>query len=104
MVVFRWSRERLRIDLTAGLRRLGMTTLKDQVALLTGASSGIGSATVLLLATKGVKLWLTGRNRAKLDVVAESALRTTSETFCIQADLERDTDHIALAARLQQNV
>ncbi len=68
-----------------------MTTLKDQVALLTGASSGIGSATALLLATKGVKLWLTGRDRAR-------------ETFCIQADLERDKDVIALVARLRRDV
>jgi NADP-dependent 3-hydroxy acid dehydrogenase YdfG len=81
-----------------------MTTLKDQVALVTGASGGIGSATALLLATKGVKLWLTGRDRARLDAVAESTKRTTSEPVCIQADLERDKDVSALATRLRRDV
>jgi NADP-dependent 3-hydroxy acid dehydrogenase YdfG len=84
--------------------RPGMTTPKDQVALLTGASGSIGSATALLLATKGVKLWLTGRDRAGLHAVAESAKKTTLEPVCVQADLERDEDVGALAARLRRDV
>ena len=39
--------------------------LADRVALITGATSGIGSATARLFAQEGAKIALTGRNEAR---------------------------------------
>lgn len=46
------------------------TTLRGQVAIITGASSGIGRAVALELDRAGMKLVLTGRNQKNLDAVA----------------------------------
>jgi len=47
-----------------------MKTLKDKVALVTGAASGIGRATVNALAVRGARLIVCDVNRAGLDAVA----------------------------------
>jgi len=44
-----------------------MESLKDKVAIVTGASSGIGQATAILFSKHGCKLVLTGRNKERLD-------------------------------------
>lgn len=56
------------------------------LALITGASSGIGEALAHLLASKGIPLIITGRNREHLDEVA-ATLRRQVEVSVIAADL-----------------
>ena len=52
-----------------------MSVLNGKVALITGASSGIGAATAKLFASLGVKLSLTGRNEVNLKLVADECKR-----------------------------
>jgi NAD(P)-dependent dehydrogenase (short-subunit alcohol dehydrogenase family) len=51
---------------------IAMGQLEDKVAIITGASSGIGRATALLFAREGAKLVVNGRRKAELEtLVAE---------------------------------
>ena len=47
--------------------------LSDEVVVITGASSGIGAATALKLATRGTRLCLLARSPARLAQVQEKA-------------------------------
>lgn len=47
-----------------------MTVLTDKVAVVTGAGSGIGEAIATLLHEEGAKVVLAGRNKEKLQNVA----------------------------------
>ncbi len=58
--------------------------LAGKVALVTGASSGIGRATALALAEEGVKLALVGRSAERLKAVAG---KTGGEVLVLPADL-----------------
>lgn len=49
-----------------------MTSSTKQVALITGASSGIGKATALAFSKAGIHTALLGRSQAKLEAVAEA--------------------------------
>lgn len=80
-----------------------MTALTDQVAVITGASSGVGKAIALELATQGAALCLVGRRVETLEGVAEQARARAPQVRCYQADLRLDEDIRQLAARLQQD-
>ena len=75
--------------------------LKGQVAVVTGAGSGIGKALALGLAREGAALWLVGRRPEALAEVAERARGTAPEVRCWPTDLSRDDDVARLVTALQ---
>jgi NADP-dependent 3-hydroxy acid dehydrogenase YdfG len=81
-----------------------MAAFNGQVAVVTGASSGIGKAIALRLALQGARLCLVGRDRDALALVAEQTRPADQETLAYQADLARDEQIDGLAARLEQDV
>ena len=81
-----------------------MTKLTNQVAVVTGAGSGIGRAIALALATTGVRLRLVGRSCEKLEAVADIARRAAPDVRCVQADLVCDEEILDLAAGVRQDV
>jgi 3-oxoacyl-[acyl-carrier protein] reductase len=64
-----------------------MFSLKDKVALVTGASQGIGRCTAIALAAAGAKVVCAARNKEKLDEVVTQIGRTDSEARSIQLDV-----------------
>src|SRR5207249_11686136 len=78
-----------------------MTHLANQVAVVTGANSGIGKAITLALAAQGATVCLVGRRMEALQLVAQQA---SNGSASYQADLGRDSDITELVAKLKQDV
>jgi len=70
-------------------------TLRDGVAVITGAASGIGAALALALARAGMRLALADVNAAGLDGTAQRAREAGAETSVHAFDI---TDEAAIAA------
>jgi NADP-dependent 3-hydroxy acid dehydrogenase YdfG len=79
-----------------------MSVLAGQIAVVTGASSGIGKAIALDLARQGVTLNLVGRKLDALQAVADPFPGADQRIRCFQADLTVDADIQELAARLRR--
>src|SRR5215471_16269869 len=62
-------------------------SLRGKVALLTGASSGLGARWAPVLAAAGAQVVVTARRRAELDAVAE-----TAGALAVPADLTTEAD------------
>lgn len=56
-----------------------MESLKDKVAIITGASSGIGQATAILFSKYGCKVVITGRNKERLDETVKKLHNNSSD-------------------------
>ena len=70
-----------------------MFSLKDKVALVTGASQGIGRETALALAQAGAKVAVAARNEEKLTTLVTDILAASGEAIAIKMDVA-DADQI----------
>jgi len=76
-----------------------MSDMKDRIALITGASSGIGRATAEVFAARGAKLVLAARRKHELEALtSEIASRGGSASFvvtdvAVAKDVERMVAH-----------
>jgi NADP-dependent 3-hydroxy acid dehydrogenase YdfG len=73
--------------------------LNGKVALVTGASSGIGSATAKELATEGAKLVLAARREDRLKAIADDIDRTGGEVLVLPVDLSDERATLELIDR-----
>jgi 3-oxoacyl-[acyl-carrier protein] reductase len=64
-----------------------MFSLKDKVALVTGASQGIGRETAFALAEAGANVALAARNEEKLAALAEEIAGRGSVAFAVKMDV-----------------
>jgi 3-oxoacyl-[acyl-carrier protein] reductase len=64
-----------------------MFSLKDKVALITGASQGIGRATARALAEAGARVALAARNAEKLSALAQEIAAAGGEALAVQMDV-----------------
>jgi short-subunit dehydrogenase len=69
-----------------------MKDWKGKIAVITGASSGIGEATARLLAGRGLKVLLAARRRERLQDLAEQIRGSGGEAEVLPADLRDETD------------
>jgi NADP-dependent 3-hydroxy acid dehydrogenase YdfG len=80
-----------------------MESLKDQIAVVTGASSGIGKAIALCLACHGAEICLVARRRGLLENVAKQVQSLGSRGHTCPVDLTKDDDIRALGERVQKD-
>lgn len=63
-----------------------MKALVDKVAIITGASSGIGHAAALLFAREGAKIVVNARRKEKLDALVTEIRAAGSEAIAVAGD------------------
>jgi NADP-dependent 3-hydroxy acid dehydrogenase YdfG len=76
-----------------------MTRLDDTVSLVTGASSGIGDATVRALAAQGSAVALVARRKDRLDALASAVEAEGGRALAIEADITDQEQAVAAVKR-----
>jgi len=76
--------------------------LHDQVAIVTGAGSGIGRATALVLAQAGVQVALAARTQQNLEVVAHDIVTNGGTALVVPTDVGEETQVERLVARTSE--
>src|SRR4029077_10359132 len=69
-----------------------MSGIKDKVVVITGASSGIGEATALLLAERDAKVVLGARSPDRLEALASRITAAGGEAAYARTDVKRRED------------
>jgi NAD(P)-dependent dehydrogenase (short-subunit alcohol dehydrogenase family) len=75
-----------------------MELLKGKVAIITGASSGIGKAAAMLFAASGASLVLVARRQERLDAVAEEIKDQGGRAVAIAGDVTDERTHAEAVA------
>ena len=72
--------------------------LKDRVAIVTGATSGLGEAAARLFAEEGAKVVVSGRDETRGRKVAEAVAKAGGTAIFVRADVTRAADCERLVA------
>jgi len=75
-----------------------MPGIKDKVVIITGASSGIGEATAVMLAERGAKVVLGARGLNRLEALARRIMGAGGEVAYAQTDVRRREDLTSLVS------
>lgn len=73
-----------------------MNVLNEKVAIVTGASSGIGYATARLFASEGAKVVVTARRQNELDRLVAEIIRDGGEAVALAGDVKEEAGAEAL--------
>ena len=76
--------------------------LTGRVAVVTGAGTGIGRATAILLARRGADVAICGRRQDKIDEAAARIRETGRRALAVQADVRKPEQCRALMERVAQ--
>ena len=76
----------------AGMKQK-LKRLKDQVLVITGASSGIGLTTARMAARRGARVVMAARNKTDLDAVADEIRAAGGTVLAVEADVS-DADAV----------
>ena len=74
--------------------------MQDKVVVITGASRGLGKSLANVLASKGAKLVISGRNKKDLEGVAKgiaSKITKKTEALAVVADITKENEVIHIA-------
>ena len=89
LLQYRWKR-------TQCLKQNLMRGTKDKVIVITGASSGIGEATAVMLAERGAKVVLGARGLERLEGLARRIAGAGGEVAYAQTDVRKREDVTSL--------
>ncbi len=78
-----------------------MRLLENKIALITGASAGIGRETALLFASEGARLILNARRPGPLEAVKEEIEALGGSAEIVAGDIARPETHEAMAERAE---
>jgi NAD(P)-dependent dehydrogenase (short-subunit alcohol dehydrogenase family) len=73
------------------LEEESMTALADKVAIVTGASSGIGHATARLFANEGARVVVSARRRAELDALVAEIEDAGGQAIAVAGDVRDES-------------
>ncbi|WP_407672370.1 SDR family oxidoreductase [Paenibacillus sinensis] len=71
---------------------MSVSGIKDKVIVITGASSGIGEATAMLLAERGARVVLGARRLDQLEAIASRIEKSGGKAAYLAADVKRSED------------
>jgi len=84
-------------------QKVPMSTLTGKIAVISGATSGIGLAIAQRFVAEGAHVFIFGRRQAQLDAAAKLIGRNVTAIQADAADLD-DLDRVAAAVRDEKGV